>query len=308
MHFFTVLKNENGQEIELTPIWGNIEIPISMSNSLFNANIRYLQDSYRGNDRIKQNELEQIVGKSIPFTIYLALWTAIPVRFKQFMENKVMDQHLRIPLNIVYLKKDKKGTRCFRELMNKGTHKPTIGQEKWINELALDNELNWQKQYQLSTNCNANARIRFFQYQILQRTLLTNRKLHIFKLIDTEKCDNCDKVETIAHLLLDCKQLEQIWNEHERWINHNINKRVQFDKRSIILGNPENSIIVNYIFMLTKHEIYKSKWQKKVTLENIIKKLQYYLQIEEYVNTVSIGRGKTLGKWSPIYHTQKIRR
>ena len=68
--------------------------------------------------------------------------------------------------------------------------------------------------------------------------------------------------------------------------------------------SPENSIIVNYIIMVTKHEIYKSKWyKKKVTLGNIIKKLQYYLQIEEYVNTVSIGKEKTLGIWSPIYHT-----
>ena len=126
----------------------------------------------------------------------------------------------------------------------------------------------------------------------------------IYTVIDTEKCDNCDMVEIITHLLLDCKQLEQIWNELGRWINQNINERVQLDKRSILLGNPENSIIVNYIIMVTKHEIYKSKWyKKKVALGNIIKKQQYYLHIEEYANTVSIGKEKTLGKWSPIYHT-----
>ena len=125
--------------------------------------------------------------------------------------------------------------------MNKGTYKYTIGQEKWIDELALNNETNRQKSYQLATNCNANARIRFFQYQILHRSLITNRKLHIFNLIDTEKCDNCDMVETITHLLIDCKEVEKIWTELGRWINHIINERVQLDKRSILLGNPENS-------------------------------------------------------------------
>ena len=89
--------------------------------------------------------------------------------------------------------------------------------------------------------------------------------------------------ETITHILIDC---------------------ILFDKKTILLGCPENSILVNYIILIVKHEIYKSKWNNsKVTLQKIIEKLKYYLKIDEYISTISIGREKTLGKWSPIYNT-----
>ena len=39
-------------------------------------------------------------------------------------------------------------------------------------------------------------------------------------------------------------------------------------KKAILLGCPENSIIVNYIFQIVKHEINKGKWTNtKVTLK-----------------------------------------
>ena len=43
-----------------------------------------------------------------------------------------------------------------------------------------------------------------------------------------------------------------------------------FDKNSILLGNTNNEVIVNYIILTTKHEIYKSKWNKtKLTLTKL---------------------------------------
>ena len=154
--------------------------------------------------------------------------------------------------------------------------------------------MDWKKLYLIPTHCNVNARIRFFQYQILQRTLLTNRKLWLFKLIDSENCDNCETTETITHLLIDCNHLRVIWTGVENWLNHNINEKIAFDKKAILLGCPDNSILVNYIFLIVKHEIYKSKWNKsKVTLQKILEKLKYYLKIDEYISTISIGKEKT---------------
>ena len=188
--------------------------------------------------------------------------------------------------------------------MNKGYIEQSVGQVKWSDELALNRETNWQKLYLMAKKCNVNARIRFFKYQVLQRSLLTNRKLYLFNLIESENCDKCNTTETVAHLLIDCQHLSELWIGIERWLNRNINEHILFEKSAILLGSPENSVIVNYIFLIAKHEIYKSKWTKtKVTLNKIIGKLKYYLKIDEYVNTISVGKEKTLGKWSPIYHT-----
>ena len=187
---------------------------------------------------------------------------------KQYMETRIIDCNLIYPINIHWLRKDAKGTKSIRKIMTKIPTEQTIGQLKWSDELALNKDMDWKKLYLIPTHCNVSARIRYFQYQILQRTLLTNRKLWLFKLIDSENCDNCEK--TITHLLIDCNHLRVIWTGVENWLNHNINEKMAFDKKAILLGCPDNSILVNYIFLIVKHEIYKSKWNKsKVTLQKI---------------------------------------
>ena len=304
--FHLNMEKVSTHDTELTPIWGNPHINAIFNISLFNANIRYLQDLYRGNTRLTLDELKNISGVKLPFTHFHSLWTSIPNGWKQYMESRKIYHNVVYPLNLMYILKDKKGTKSLRDIMNKSSPNNSTGQTKWIEELALGTETNWQKIYILPKTCNVNARIRFFQYQVLHRSLLTNRKLFLFNLIDSEKCDNCDMVETVTHLLIDCDNLKNLWGGIEEWINHNINENVSFEKRSILLGNPENSVLVNYIFLVVKHEIYKSKWNKsKLSLALIIEKLKYYLKIEEYINVISVGREKTLGKWSPIYHTIK---
>ena len=46
---------------------------------------------------------------------------------------------------------------------------------------------------------------------------------------------------------------------------------VKSDKLSILLGNPDYELILNYmyVFIITKHEMFKSKWNR--TSINIIK-------------------------------------
>ena len=164
--------------------------------------------------------------------------------------------------------------------MNKGSIKQSVGQVKWSDEVALHKETDWQKLYLMAKKCNVNARVRFFQNQVLQRGLLTNRKLYLFNLIESENCDKCNMTETVTHLLVDCQHLRELWTGIERWLNRNINEHILFEKKAILLGSPENSIIVNYIFLIVKHEIYKSKWTKtKVTLIKILGKLNMYMNM-----------------------------
>ena len=74
-----------------------------------------------------------------------------------------------------------------------------------------------------------------------------------------------------------------------------------FDKKSILLGNSKNEIIVNYIIMITKHEIYKSKWNKvklnPIKLKHIFK---VQMELEIYLGTIKHTLPKVLGKWSPV--------
>ena len=75
------------------------------------------------------------------------------------------------------------------------------------------------------------------------------------------------------------------------------------DMLSVILGNKDNGIIINYIFLITKHEIYKSEWNRNnINLIKMKKILKYHMNFDIYLGTVRNSLPKTLGKWSSIYY------
>ena len=162
---------------------------------MFNANFRYLKDLYRNNVRLTQIEIEQVLGKAMPFTLHVSIWTAIPTYLKQYMGNIELGYNQKLPENIYWLTKDIKGTTSIRKLLNKGPKPKTTVQIKWLEKLALNEEIDWQKLFLMAKTCNVNAIVQYFNYQVIQKSLLTNRKLFLFNLIDSEKCDNCDNIK-----------------------------------------------------------------------------------------------------------------
>ena len=92
--------------------------------------------------------------------------------------------------------------------------------------------------------------------------LLQIKKLHQFKIRDNELCDNCNSIETISHLLHDCTDIKKRWVELETWLNSIMAKPVVADRISILLGNPDNELIINFVYIICKHEIYKGKWNR----------------------------------------------
>ena len=290
-------------DIAMTPIWGNPLIALPFNQQLFNANIRYLEDLYKSHQRYSLKDFENKTQRKVPFTQYMAIWKCIPNNLLNYMDNRPLNMNLKYPIAIEWINRDKKGTKHIRKIFRMGKLPKLISQVKWEEQMALNEEIEWRKLYTMAARCNADARMKYFNYQILHRTLLTNRKLYMFRLVDSEKCDNCDQVETVAHLLVECPNTTHIWEGIKRWTATNINGNHSLDNKSIALGNPKNSILMNYIIMVTKYEIYKSKWTKKaINTQSILAKLKNNLEMEEYVTTITIGRNTTLGKWSQIYN------
>ena len=150
--FYSNIKKETPQQIELTPIWGNPDLQIEFDISLFRANVRFLQDLYSDNTRVSLNEFKNLTQTGLPFTYYLSLWKGIPRHMKEYMETRSIDYNLIYPTNISWFQRDKKGTQNIRKIMNKGIIEQTIGQVKWSDELALDGETDWQKLYLMAKN------------------------------------------------------------------------------------------------------------------------------------------------------------
>ena len=76
--------------------------------------------------------------------------------------------------------------------------------------------------------------MKFFNYQILHRTLLTNNKLHQFNRIDLEKCDTCEEVETMSYLLVDCPGNKKLWDDMIQYIHIHLNENNLLDKKNTL--------------------------------------------------------------------------
>ena len=209
------------------------------------------------------------------------------------------------PTIIDWLTKDKKGGQNLRKIWHiKDKESTIIGQVKWNEEVGEIDKSDWRSLYQMADKCKINVRSKYFQFQLLHRTIMTNRKLYQFNLRDNEECDYCGEVETISHLLYNCKYIQQIWNLTIEWLTPLVRDEIYQDKQSILLGNSKNTILINYVFIILKHEIYKFKWKKiQYRLIFLKRSLKNYMNIELYNAKVLGDERKTLGKWSPLMNT-----
>ena len=98
----------------------------------------------------------------------------------------------------------------------------------------------------------------------------------------------------------------ELWTNLETWLNSIMAKPVKTDLTSILLGNPDNELIINYIFIICKHEIYKSKCNRSpINIIKIKKILKSHMELDIYLSTVKNSLPKTLGKWSSLYNVLK---
>ena len=191
-----------------------------------------------------------------------------------------MSHDTLLPIHIQWILADKSGTQQIRKNYQNRDDAKSLGQNKWVIKLE-NNYLNWKYLYKLSTQCKLNARSKYFQFQILHRSLITNKKLHQFKIRDNELCDKCGNIENISHLLYECIGTRDLWTKLETWLNSIMAKPVKTDLNSILLGNPDNKLIINYVFIICKHEIYKSKWNRSpINIIKIKKILKCHMELD----------------------------
>ena len=303
--WFSKLKIYYPAPVDSQLVWGNPNLNLPTNNKLLKQNITYIGDLYNNEGHpFSQNEIELKTGTNMFFIHYQAIRRSIPNEWDRYMLTFRRDYNLTKPINIEWLIKDKKGASNLRKIWHLSAREvPPVSQQRWREELNDTDEIDWPYYYSLPFNCRLNARIRYFQYQIIHRSLISNRKLYQLNLIEHEHCDRCNEVETIQHLLLECETLENLWNDVKRWIREKVKRRFHSDTVSVILGNEENKYSANYIIIVVKHEIYKGKWKKHIpTLIDIKRTLKDYMKIEIFIATMNDTLEETMGKWSPIYN------
>ena len=143
------------------------------------------------------------------FTEYYSWFTAIQSTFNTTSSTQAPAHKVEMPLTINLLLKDKQGTKHIRQTFEKAKAQCNItGQAKWIMELNIPGNFNWSKIYTMATQCKLDARLRYFNFQVLHRTLTTNKALKLYNIAESNTCGNCPEIDTISHRLYNCNTIQ----------------------------------------------------------------------------------------------------
>ena len=141
-------------------------------------------------------------------------------------------------------------------------------------------------------------------FTVPHRSLITNKKLYQFSIKDSDDCEHCGNTDTITHLLYKCDRISHLWKELEHWLNTLMADPVILDETSVLIGNPGNELIVNYIYIITKHKVYKSKWNKtNIKILKIKRILRSHMELNIYLGMIKNCLPKMLSKCASIYNT-----
>ena len=165
---------------------------------------------------------------------------------------------------------------------------------KWAETLGKQiSEADWSKYYRNNFQSVIETSLRDFQYQILTRTIPTNRFLSRCKLVESDKCWFCKEcVETVEHLFWFCPVLKTFWFNFLDVILVNTEININLNDVKVLLGGTENKNkdFLNYLFIVVKKYIYNTKCkEQQLSVKCCISLLQYYHSLEQCIVTDGYG-------------------
>ncbi len=100
--------------------------------------------------------------------------------------------------------------------------------------------------------CNYSTNLRTFKFRLLHMDIFTKERMFKYKMTESNRCDHCMEIETVKHVLWDCRRAREVWvvlGEIMQGLNLGI--EVQFE--NLFIGyNPTNRVIEGIITRLSQ--------------------------------------------------------
>ena len=186
------------------------------------------------------------------------------------MKEKLMDPI--IPHHLQIYLQSRKGTRDMYNILNKSVEEAT-GKKTW-NKLYQFDEKSWRKIFIWPFLVTNDKTLQWFQLRINHHILATNKYLHKIKYIDNPTCTFCaEQVETIHHLLWDCKHTKVLIQDLKSWLADN-NIFINITEIPFLFGlyNKSTSIVEQLILLETKYYIFFSRCSKSSLNLTVLKR------------------------------------
>jgi len=141
----------------------------------------------------------------------------------------------------------------------------------------------WPNIFYNAFNTTQDTKLQTFQFKIIHRLIVCNKKLSDMKIKDDPKCDHCDEIDDLLHFFLFCPKANQFWNSFFNWWNNlgEIQISIDYDslEESVIFGFlTEGGIftVLNFCILLAKYHIYN----QRIHNGNAIDFFQYLIELK----------------------------
>ena len=151
--------------------------------------------------------------------------------------------------------------------------------------------------YVLPGKVTKEFKFREFQYKVLNFLINTNLLLKKKQLKTTDVCDFChEAIENMYHLFYGCEHSKKFWEILEKYWKDKTTESVNITLKDVILGNTIFPDLLNYLIILGKHFIFKSKLELMLPLFVIFK---YTISMKyEFEKYVSVSEEKFKLRWT----------
>ena len=145
----------------------------------------------------------------------------------------------------------------------------------------------WKLIYKLPRIATYDAKIRIFQYKLLNNVPYVNKNLFHFGLILQPKCSICNLYdETPQHLFYECIYTQHLWNHLQLYISGKI-ALPALTPQSAIFGFTDvldqNYIIVNHLLLIFKYNLYNSRVNNTLSFQSL-KSAVFQIKYIEQIN------------------------
>jgi len=292
------------------PIWDTFfmqnENLCSRKQQFINKGLSYINDLYTNRGDLHGFEsLTTHYDIKINFVDFYSLMHSIPIEWKQGYESNLENHQVKQNVYEYILKMPKVCRGTYWKLIQ--NIKVQRGHcQKWskiLNEEIRENE--WEAIFSANFQCTIDSKMRAFQYQILLRSITTNKFLKLCKIKESDKCYFCENaVETVEHLFWFCPIVQTFWLSIAYKV-HDVFDITGFLKDKIVLlGYTElcNANLVNHMFNIIKRYIYVTKCtESNLNLERVINIIKFHFKIEKNIVECRHGNINIFeNKWKPL--------
>ena len=234
--------------------------------------INYLQDFFKvgTNEFLTQQELEEKCECPVTQETYIELSYIVKTSLQKLGMRKEKLPIVQLPVQPMLVgiaNITNKGCSSYYRLLRKKRNLTATIQDRetvWHTEIgAVYGVQFWAKAYALTANVKNDNRLKWLQFQIVRNSLFTNHKVNKFNPTVSPLCRNCLITEKISHLVWECVQARDLWQNIQDLLN-TLGINVEFTLKLVLFGFhlEDMESLKNTVVLFTKGFIWKTKHEK----------------------------------------------